>query len=67
MNLHLAMRRKFPSKPQIPYWGVRMIDQVDQGRTPLLERRMGEYQAYVDRGGVLSEEDMTKTELVEER
>eukprot|EP00428_Durinskia_dybowskii_P022166 CAMPEP_0170204592 /NCGR_PEP_ID=MMETSP0116_2-20130129/1825_1 /TAXON_ID=400756 /ORGANISM="Durinskia baltica, Strain CSIRO CS-38" /LENGTH=310 /DNA_ID=CAMNT_0010454953 /DNA_START=135 /DNA_END=1067 /DNA_ORIENTATION=+ len=67
MNLHLAMRRKFPSKPQIPYRGVAMIDQVDHGRTPLLERRMGEYQAYVDRGGVLSEVDMTKTELVEER
>lgn len=67
MNLHLEMRKKFPPKPQIPYRGVAMIDQVDKGRTPLLERRMGEYQAYVDRGGVLNEADMTKTELVEEK
>lgn len=67
MNLHLEMRKAFPSVPQLPYRGIEMIDQVERGRTPLLERRMGEYQAYVDRGGVLSESDMTKTALVEER
>jgi len=46
-----------------------MIDEVktSSDRTPLLERRMGEYQAYVDRGGILTEEDMSRTALVEER
>ena len=53
-----------------PYDGIRMVDEVGtkrKDRSPLLERRMGEYQAYVDRGGILSEEDMTKTDLVEDR
>ena len=69
IRLHLEFQQQFSKKPQRPYWGVKMIDDVGdgEGRTPLLERRMGEYQAYVDRGGVLSEEDMTKTELVEPR
>ena len=67
MDLHLEMRKRFKSTPQVPYHGIEMIDQVHKGRTPLLERRMGEYQAYVDRGGVLSETDMRKTALVEER
>lgn len=67
MDLHIEMRKTFGSLPQVPYRGIKMIDQVNRGRTPLLERRMGEYQAYVDRGGVLSEEDMSKTALVEER
>jgi hypothetical protein len=44
-----------------------MVDEVDdkRARTPLLERRMAEYQAYVERGGVMSLDDMTKTNLVE--
>ena len=67
MTLHLEMRKKFKSSPHLPYRGIEMKDQVGAGRTPLLERRMGEYQAYVDRGGILSQEDMTKTALVEER
>ncbi len=67
MDLHLAMRKIFQANSQVPYRGIKMIDQVKQGRTPLLERRMGEYQAYVDRGGILSEDDMTKTALLEER
>jgi len=46
-----------------------MTDEIikKRQRSPLLERRMGEYQAYVDRGGILSEEDMGKTALVEDR
>ncbi len=68
MALHLELKRLTPPKPRIPYDGVKVVDDVDrEGRTPLLERRMGEYQAYVDRGGVLSEDDMKKTALVEER
>jgi hypothetical protein len=69
MHLHLEMRRHFPATPQHPYRGTVMIDEVRKSmdRTPLLDRRMGEYQAYVDRGGILSEEDMERTALVEER
>lgn len=68
MELHLGLRQAWPPKPQRPYRGIRMIDEVQKpgDRTPLLERRMDEYQAYVKRGGVLSEDDMTKTGLVEE-
>jgi len=68
MDLHIEMRKRMKSTPQLPYRGIEMIDQVEpRGRTPLLERRMGEYQAYVDRGGVLTGDDMSKTALVEER
>jgi hypothetical protein len=70
MELHLAVRQAWPPPPQFPYRGITMIDQVGntnpRDRTPLLERRLREYQAYVDRGGVLSAEDMVKTNLVEE-
>ena len=68
MELHIAMRAAYPMEPQRPYRGIRMIDEVDvpNDRTPLLERRMKEYESYVKRGGVLSEYDMTKTELIEQ-
>ena len=65
-NYQLAAPQSASLTPQ--YKGViRMIDQVDRDRdrTPLLERRLNEYQAYVDRGGILSDYDMTHTELVE--
>eukprot|EP00934_Nitzschia_sp_Nitz4_P002250 Nitzschia sp. Nitz4//scaffold107_size73032//33551//34948//NITZ4_005760-RA/size73032-processed-gene-0.125-mRNA-1//-1//CDS//3329532593//2250//frame0 len=65
MELHLAIRKAFPTQPQQPYWGIRMVDEVRGERSPLLERRMGEYERYVNRGGVLTEEDMTKKALVE--
>lgn len=67
MELHLELRRKFPPSPKHPYWGVTMVDQVDMARTSLLKRRMGEYHAYVDRGGILSEKDFSSTALVEEQ
>ena len=64
MELHLTTRRAWPLEPQIPYRGIRMVDEVNRERSPLLERRMQEYEAYVKRGGVLSEEDMIKTDLM---
>jgi hypothetical protein len=68
MELHLALRQTWPAKPQFPYRGIKMIDEVTKpgDRTPLLARRMDDYVAFVGRGGVLSEYDMTKTELMEE-
>jgi hypothetical protein len=66
MQLHIDMRRTWPATPQDPYIGIRMVDQVQQqSRSPLLERRMAEYTAYVARGGVMSTEDMNKTSLIE--
>jgi hypothetical protein len=68
MQVHLEMRRAWPATPQFPYTGIQMVDEIDvQGdRSPMLERRTKEYQQYVERGGVLSENDMTRTNLVEE-
>jgi hypothetical protein len=67
LQLHLMMRQAWPAEPQSPYSGpITMVDEVTQKRTPLLERRMNEYLAYVQRGGVLSENDFTHTALVED-
>jgi hypothetical protein len=69
MTLHLEMVQNFPPpQPRKPYHGITMVDQIfdREERTPLLERRMREYQAYVDRGGVLSIDDMTHTALYED-
>jgi hypothetical protein len=65
MKLHLAMRKKFPKAPTLPYSGITMVDEVApaQARSALLEKRLGWYQAYVDRGGVLNEEDMRNLDL----
>jgi hypothetical protein len=70
MRLHVEIRNATNQKPYIPYAGVTMVDEVGnkrRDRSPVLERRLGEYQAYVDRGGILSKDDMGKTTLVEER
>lgn len=68
MHLHIEVRKHFPAKPQYPYRGITMLDEVTKSRdrTSLLDRRMQEYQAYVARGGVMSDDDMKKTALVEE-
>jgi hypothetical protein len=68
MDLHLAVQAAIPATPQRPYRGIRMVDEVtnSRDRSPLLDRRMKEYTAYVERGGVLIPDDMTKTDLVED-
>jgi hypothetical protein len=43
-----------------------MVDDVRGGRFPLIDKRMLEFRAYESRGGVMSEEDMTKVDLVED-
>jgi len=67
MELHLATRRKWRPTPQIPYRGIRMMDEVNNARdrNPSMERRMREYEEYVKRGGVMSDDDMTKVDLIE--
>jgi hypothetical protein len=64
LQLHLAIREKYPAKPQEPYTGIVMEDHVKGPGAPLLKRRMEEYHAYVKRGGVLSPEDMHNIDLV---
>jgi hypothetical protein len=68
LQLHLAIREKYPAKPQEPYTGIVMEDHMRRAGTgaPLLKRRMEEYHAYVKRGGVLSPEDMHHIDLVED-
>ena len=69
MMLHVSLRNATNQKPTIPYDGIRMVDEVGDrasDRPAVLERRLREYQAYVDRGGILSKDDMGRTTLVEE-
>lgn len=68
MDLHIRLRTEYPmaTKKGRPYQGaITMIDEVNRQRSTLLERRMEEYRAYVARGGILSEDDLTKTKLIE--
>jgi len=73
MRLHVEIRNATNQKPYIPYNGVTMVDERGNNRnkrgdrSAVLERRLREYQAYVDRGGILSKYDMGKTALMEER
>ena len=70
MKLHVEIRNTTNQKPYTPYNGITMVDEVGdrrRDRSAVLERRLGEYQAYVDRGGILSKYDMGKTALMEER
>jgi hypothetical protein len=68
MEFHLALRRAMPNAPQLPYRGVKLVDEVpyERDRDKLLNRRMKDYENYAKRGGVLSEYDMKRTELIEE-
>jgi hypothetical protein len=69
MELHLEMRKLYPLPAADTYTGIQMIDEVDRQRRfnrvaggygsfmNLLDKRMGAFNAYVKRGGVLSEDD----------
>jgi hypothetical protein len=67
LQLHLEIRKHWPAQPQKPYKGIEMENHAQRlgAGAGLWTRRMEEYHAYVRRGGVLSEEDMVKTELLE--
>jgi hypothetical protein len=68
MELHVSVRRAFPQVTSGPYRGITMVDEVhsSRDRNDLLERRMEAYQDYVRRGGVMTEHDMTQTDLTAE-
>jgi hypothetical protein len=61
MQLHIEMRRRWPAEPQFPYRGIQLVN--EDAVSGLIARRMSEFEAYVKRGGVMSEDDMTKVEL----
>jgi hypothetical protein len=64
LHLHLDMRRKWPVEPEPGiYHGIQVRDEVTQERNSILDERFFSFRAYVQRGGVLSEEDMQDTEL----
>jgi hypothetical protein len=71
MRLHLEIQIFFDKLPSYPYTGIQMVDECSckscENRndcSPLLGRRMEEFRAYIERGGVLSKDDMEKTDLV---
>lgn len=67
-KLHVQLRNATKQKSTIPYNGIKMVDEVGDKKSQRrgsLERRLREYQSYVDRGGILSTADMGKTLLVE--
>jgi hypothetical protein len=66
MELHIEMRKRWPAQPQLPYKGIQMVDDVRGGRFPLIDERMHEFREYEARGGVMSQEDMSKVDLVVE-
>jgi hypothetical protein len=71
MELHLELRRLYPIQSDGQYKGIQMIDEVDRQRgigrsllgfsqndyLKLLDERMDAYYAYVQRGGVMIEND----------
>jgi len=70
MELHLQMRKLYPMTSSAKYNGILMIDEVDRSRNlgrsfatkdhdymHLLDERMKAYHAYVDRRGVLGQQD----------
>ena len=64
MELHIEMRHMWPMQPQYPYKGIQMIDEIDSGYRPdEVSQRLKDFEAYVKRGGVMNEEDMTKVDL----
>jgi hypothetical protein len=80
MDLHIELRAVNPGKPQQPYTGIMMEDNIDRsGRwnhelkrrfskedyLQMVDRRMQDFEQYVSRGGILSKSDLAKTALVD--
>ena len=65
IQVHMEMRKNFPSKANADnkYTGVTMVDEIKgryKGNIDRVNHRMKAYREYVQRGGILSEEDMEK-------
>jgi hypothetical protein len=61
MQLHIEFAKRWPKTPNIPYNGPVFMENrgCDQPFRKVKEM-MNAYKAYVDRGGVMSDEDMTR-------
>jgi hypothetical protein len=80
MALHLELRAVYLGQPKTPYTGIVMEDKIDRSvkwgyeqkrkfsmedYLDMVDRRMRDFQNYVSRGGVLSQADLTKIDLVD--
>lgn len=81
MALHVELRNLHLGEAQFPYRGIAMEDQIDRSVNrwsaelkrkfsqedyyDMVDRRMKDYKAYVERGGVLTTDDLTKTALID--
>lgn len=66
LQLHLLLAKEYPREPQVPYRGtIQVQDHVSRERNSILEDRLAAWRKYVARGGILSDEDITHTNLIE--
>jgi len=81
MALHVELRDLHLGEAQFPYRGIAMEDQIDRSVNrwspelkrkfaqedyyDMVDRRMKDYKAYAERGGVLTTDDLTKTALID--
>lgn len=66
LQVHLVLAAEYPRPPQVPYRGkIKIVDKVNQDRTQILEERLEHWRKYTARGGVLGDEDMQRTDLIE--
>jgi hypothetical protein len=80
MALHLELRAVHLGQSQSPYTGIVMEDKIDRSvkwgyeqkrkfsmedYLDMVDRRMRDFENYVSRGGVLSREDLAKTDLID--
>lgn len=66
MDLHIELAKRWPKAPQLPYKGpVYMVDQGCDSPAGKVRRMMNEYDAYVGRGGVMSDEDMARSQWLD--
>jgi hypothetical protein len=66
MDLHIEFAKRWPKTPKLPYEGpVYMFNKGCDHPIEKVQRMMNEYDAYVTRGGVLSDEDMTRTQWLD--
>eukprot|EP00548_Thalassiothrix_antarctica_P016251 CAMPEP_0194195960 /NCGR_PEP_ID=MMETSP0154-20130528/76411_1 /TAXON_ID=1049557 /ORGANISM="Thalassiothrix antarctica, Strain L6-D1" /LENGTH=459 /DNA_ID=CAMNT_0038920523 /DNA_START=132 /DNA_END=1511 /DNA_ORIENTATION=- len=67
IQLHVEFAKRWPKTPQIPYQGPVFME--NEGCDQPFERvksMVNDYFAYIHRGGVMSEEDMTKLNWLDE-
>mmetsp|Transcript_16378 Transcript_16378/g.24141 ORF Transcript_16378/g.24141 Transcript_16378/m.24141 type:complete len:481 (-) Transcript_16378:84-1526(-) len=61
MQLHVEFSKKWPKIPHLPYEGpVYMVNEGYKRVPGEVKKMLDDYEAYVLRGGVMSEDDMTK-------